>query len=180
MKVHTEGDEKKSNENSNSPSNSPNTTVGGEPTGHVRNYYPTLEHGIIPSTTRFIHFHFGIPPAFPQPFPGNPNDFCHPWPLRGTKMTQAYTRFLGFKGYAVKLTVAGLLLAHRTSNHWESMQEIYECDASVGVSDALELTHFRGSVSIVRVHPPTKRSRSRVMMTTAQEDTRQSFSLIHP
>jgi hypothetical protein len=178
MMVHTEGDEKKSNENSNSPSNSPNTTVGGEPTGYVRSHYPNLEHGIMPSAMRLINFHYGIPPSFPQPFPGNPNDLCQPWPLRGTKMTQTYTRFLGFKGYAVKLAVAGLILGYRMSKRWETMQEIYECDASIGVSDALELTHFRGSVSIVRVHPPTKRSR--VMMTTAQEDTRQSFSLIHP
>jgi hypothetical protein len=136
MMVHTEGDEKKSNENSNSPSNSPNTTVGGEATEPVRTYYTNLEHGILPSAINFLNFRFGIPPAFPQPFPGNPNDFCQPWPLRGTKMTQTYTRFLGFKGYAVKLTVAGLVLALRMSNRWETMQNIYECDASIGVSDA--------------------------------------------
>jgi hypothetical protein len=176
MMVRTEGDEKKSNENSNSPSNSPNTTVGGEPTRHVRNYYPNLEHGIMPSTTNFINFYFRSVPVFP----GNPNDFCQPYPLRGTKMTQSYTKFLGFKGYVVKLGVAGLILALRISNRRESMGNYFKCDASmIGVSDALELTHFRGSLGIVGVHHwPTKRNR--VMMTTPQEDTRQFFSLIHP
>jgi hypothetical protein len=174
MMAHTGGDEKKSNENPNSPSNSPNTTVG-EPTRHVRNYYPNLEHGIMPSITNFINFYYGSVPVFP----GNPNDFCQPYPLRGTNMTQMYTRFLGYKGYAVKLGVVGLMFALRISDRWELMKNIYECDASmIGVSDALELTHFRAPLGIVRVHCATKRSR--VMVATPQEDTRQSFSLIHP